>query len=375
MALPKARDGVSIGFHLYSGISKESTRGNREQIVWSSIKHLCTAGVADRILHYTYRITNKKLRNQVATNIKLYINQAFAFYSAALKSETNTSPLLYYYCFLNLAKALCEIKHPNFHQMQECYRHGISWRPNSEYMVDLTKESVYLSNRGVWHILWEKVTGQTSNLLNPTYLKIKNLLSCCPELSTEYERVFSGPSKYIDLIEPDILFDTINDEFWIKFSVSRNDLRYARLSRHKFINLISNGNNWYRQVKSTESHLLTFELAIPKKLQTNPPQTYSSLLESEIKSMNPFVHPGTDDFDYYVPIQISLPVQLPQLLLLYTLIFWLGSLVRYDPHSIAYLRESRFWIIIDGFLSQSRLCLLELFEWEFYQVSTHLKYV
>ena len=179
MALPKARDGISTGFHLYSAISKESTRGNREQIVWSSIKHLCAAGVADPILKNTYRITNEKLRLQVATNIRLYINQAFDFYSAALKSETNTSPLFYYYSFLNLAKALCEIKNPNFHLMPECYSHGISWRPNPKYMVDLFEESVYLSNRGVWHILWEKVTGQTCNLLNPTYLKIKDLLSCC----------------------------------------------------------------------------------------------------------------------------------------------------------------------------------------------------
>lgn len=375
MALPKARDGVSQGFHLYSDIKKESTRANREQIVWSSIKHLCASEVADLILHNTYGITNKQLRNKVATNIKLYVNQAFDFYSAALKSEINTSPLLYYYCFLNLAKALCEIKHPNFHRMQECYRHGISWRANPQYLVNVDRDSVYLSNRGVWHILLEKISGQAINILNPTYLRIKDLLSCCPELSTEYERVFIEPSKYIDLIEPDILFDNINNELWTKFSVYRNELKYFRLSRHKFNSIISNGNNWYRQVKSTESHLLTFELAIPKQLQTNSPQTYSSLLEFEIKSMNLFVHPGTDDLNYFVPIQISLPVKIPQLLLLYTLIFWLGSLVRYDPHSIAYLRESRFWMIIDGFLSQSRLCLLELFEWEFYQVSTYLEYV
>jgi len=91
--------------------------------------------------------------------------------------------------------------------------------------------------------------------------------------------------------------------------------------------------------------------------------------------MNLFVHQSTDDFNYFVPVQTELPVCLPQLLLLYTLVFWLGSLVRYDPHSIDYLQDSRFWIIIDGFLTQSRILLLELFEWDFYQVVTHLKSV
>ncbi len=53
--------------------------------------------------------------------------------------------------------------------------------------------------------------------------------------------------------------------------------------------------------------------------------------------------------------------------------FWLGSLVRYDPHSIAYLQESKYWMMIDSFMNESRIWLLELFEREFYQRETILK--
>ncbi len=375
MALPNALQGDSTSFHLYYGITNVSTIGNREQLVWSSIKHLCAKGVSDPILHDIYGITSQKLRSKVAKNIKLYINQAFDFYSAATNADANTSPLLYYYCFLNLAKALCEIKHPQFHLSQECYSHGISWRPNRQYLVDVTKDSVFLSKRGVWHVLWEIFTGLTCNVSNPTNLKIKDLLACCPEINIEYERIFDKNSNLLDLYQPDILYNKSSNKLWIKLSVSREGLRYFRLSRHRFIDLISNGHNWYIQVKSSQNDYYTFELSTPKELPLDWNPEYHQLFEPEIKAMNPFVHYGTDDLDYFIPIQTNIPLHLPQSLIIYTLIFWLGSLVRYDPHSIAYLQDSQFWLIIDGLLTQSRLCLLELFEWDFYQVSTHLKCV
>jgi hypothetical protein len=59
-------------------------------------------------------------------------------------------------------------------------------------------------------------------------------------------------------------------------------------------------------------------------------------------------------------------------MVLYTLTFWLGSLVRYDPHSLSDLMNSRYWELIDGFMNQSRIWLLELFEWEFYKTQTIL---
>jgi hypothetical protein len=56
--------------------------------------------------------------------------------------------------------------------------------------------------------------------------------------------------------------------------------------------------------------------------------------------MNPFTYLESDGLQYAIPIQTQLPIQLPQLLVLYSLMFWLGSLVRYDPHSVAHLQDT-----------------------------------
>jgi hypothetical protein len=96
------------------------------------------------------------------------------------------------------------------------------------------------------------------------------------------------------------------------------------------------------------------------------------LVETEIRAMNLVTNLQTNELSYVVPIQTNWPIRLPQIMVLYTLLFWLGSLVRYDPHSVARLQEGEHWMLIDGFMNQSRLWLLDLFEWELYQCETTL---
>ena len=91
--------------------------------------------------------------------------------------------------------------------------------------------------------------------------------------------------------------------------------------------------------------------------------------------MNIFSHLCFERINYSISDQRKLPLQFPQLIVLYTLIFWLGSLVRYDPHSVYDLQESKYWLIISGFMNQSRIWLLELFEWELHRTETTLRYV
>lgn len=376
MTLPKQRQGISNGFHVYRGYNEETTLGKYEQIIWASIRHMCASEIAKHHLEVDYQILDKDVRAIIAENIKLYIKQAYDFYSAASSADSNTSPLFYYYCFMNLAKALCEIKHPQFHKMKESYSHGLRWHPNPEFLVDMSTDYITIPNyRGIWHVLWEILAKKPYSNTKPTKLKIADLFACCPEVSSEYERAFGQDSKYVRLVDPDFLNDSSESKVWIKFSVKRHDLSSKQLSRKEFLDSISDGNNWYRQVigpNDQENDLYTFELRTPKKITAHPLSYWSDLLMPYIRVMNVFVHPVGSDMGYFIPIQNHLPIPLNQLVLLYCIVFWLGSLVRYDPKSIAHLRDSMYWILIEGFVYQSCLCLLELFEWEFYQTETLL---
>ena len=130
MPLPTSREGTSIGFHVYPIASNEGTLGNPEIVTWASIRHLCSRMVAEGMAE-RHGVRLKRDRHVVAANLKLYIQHAAEFYSAADAAKPNTAPLMYYYSFLNLAKALCELRRPSFHEQQDCYQHGINWRPGS----------------------------------------------------------------------------------------------------------------------------------------------------------------------------------------------------------------------------------------------------
>lgn len=371
MPLSDPRPGESLGFSAYPATSDEGTLGDPEQIIWSSIRHLCSRGVAEEVAIYVHDVTKVRDIRAIARNLKLYINQAHEFYEAAQVAKPNTAPLIYYYSFLHLAKALCEFRHPGFHKKPEYYRHGISWRPNKDYLVNLEKEVVSLTTRGVWHVLWESLTRTACAAPNPTRLRIKDLFLYCPEISVETGKAFKSASQLVKLVEPDILYDEAAREAWIRFSVERQELKYYRLTAPGFINSLSTPRSSYTEIRSPKTELRSFETTVPVKKARNV-----NILEpifNDVVGMNLFCHFEREiRIQYSIPIQNHLPIRMPQLMVLYTILFWLGSLVRYDPHSVNELMESPNWRLIDGFMSQSRLWLLEQFEWSLYQQETTL---
>jgi hypothetical protein len=371
MPLRNPRSGTSCGFHVLAATSDQGTLGDPEKIIWSSIRHLCSRGVAEYVAAHSHGIKGTPNLRAVASNLKLYVYQAAEFYEVAKAAKPNTAPLIYYYSFLNLAKALCEISHPKFRERPECYRHGISWRPHPKSLVNPARDKVSITTRGVWHVLWESLMRVRCTPPNPCRLLIKDLFLYCPEVSIEIDMAFLAKPELIPLVEPDILYDSAVQETWIRFGVSRSELRDRRLAAHSFVGTVATPRSGYSEIRSSDSNLMAFESTAAAKFQ-HVDDIHASLF-GDILGMNVFCHLGrASKIEYLIPWQRRLPLRMPQVMVLYTILFWLGSLVRYDPHSVDALMESRYWILLDGFMSQSRLWLLEQFEWFLYQAETTL---
>jgi len=175
----------------------------------------------------------------------------------------------------------------------------------------------------------------------------------------------------IDIEQPDVLFDEAAWEAWLRLSIRRTHLKGFGISARKLISLISTARSGYVEVKSNDKELRMFQSATPKKIGRH--EMPLEALQSDILALNAFAHLARErKLNYFIPLQSRLPLVMPQLLVYYTILFWLGSLVRYDPHSVNALMDSEYWILIDGFMSQSRLWLLELFEWAYYKAETTL---
>jgi len=327
--------------------------------------------VAESIAWDVYKISRKKDRTALAANLKLYIQQASEFYQAAAMAKPNTAPLIYYYSFLNLAKALCELTKPRLHERKECYSHGLSWKPNPKKITDPKTDRVRIVNRGVWHALWESLMFKSCPAINPTSLSVSGLFSYCPEISSEFLRIFKFRRlSFVDLT-PDILYDENRQEVWLTISMPRWMLSVRGISVPRLLRQITTARSGYEEVRSTDKERREFESATPKALahDENP----WSALQEDIAGINALTLLGGDgSLNYFVPVQRHMPFPMPQLVVSYTILFWLGSLVRYDPHSVYWLMDSPYWVLIDGFMSQSRVWLLELFEWALYRTETTL---
>jgi hypothetical protein len=367
VSLPKPRRGEKIepiSCHPYRNYVV--TIAEPEEVIWASIKQLCSRNFADRILHDIHSVRDKRTRKAMAHNIKLYIQRAFEFYDVAQNAETATSPLLYYYSFLNLAKALSEIRNPRFHRNPENYRHGITWRPNKYYVVGMHKEKISLTTRGVWHALFEAVSDYRCPAKNPTSIRIKDLFELCPEISDEFGRVFHLATASVFLKDISIFKDQKKKLIWLNILVNREELESISLTTSKFTRSLAS----YRRVYTEDSEMYKYELKYAKKYIGN--NELNIALYDEIKDLNLFTFLENRKITYTFSMQDNLSFKLPQIMVLYTLMFWLGSLVRYDPHSVARLQESQYWLLIDGFMTQSKIWLLEQFEWYFYKTEKTL---
>lgn len=366
MLLAQPRKGESIAFCIYPEGRTEFTLGNPEMVIWASIRHWCSQRAAEFYGLRIHKIYNKRTRSAVARNVRLYIQQASEFYDAASNAKPNTAPLFYYYCFLNLAKALCEIHHPRLHRRAECYAHGLSWRPDPKNFVPIGREEVTVRGRGIWHLLWESLMQMPCRAPNPSKLPVLKLFSQCPEISVEFETLYGGPRRRIHLDKIEAIRDAAAHEVWLKFAITRENIRSTGMFAPALLAQVSSTRTNYVEVLSDKRGLRTFQSATPARLRGRA--TPYSALRNDALSLNLMAHPGAgNDLEYSLGLQKGWPVRMPQLMVSYTILFWLGSVVRYDPHSVYELMDSPDWIMIDGFMTQSRVWLLELFRWAFYR--------
>lgn len=206
--------------------------------------------------------------------------------------EAQHGPLIYYYSFLNLAKAVCELEQPGFHRTNECYHHGLSWKPDPKRLVNPDREIVSITRRGVWHSLWEALSQSHCRAPNPTRLSIKRLFALCPEISVENRGAFQGSLNLVDILQADVLFDASVREAWLKFSVKREEMRGFGVAAKKLIEQVETPRSSFVEVQSLDKDLRTFQSAVAKKIGKN--RAISTEIWTDILGLNVFTHFGFD---------------------------------------------------------------------------------
>jgi hypothetical protein len=138
-----------------------------------------------------------------ARQVAYCILQAYEYYQAAQAVTIHTSPLLYFYGMLSLAKAVIIAKEPTT-VLDDIKYHGLK--------VDKFTQSVKLEEQaavahgGVFEHLCSVI--QKSTCHRGAVIKLKDILSISPELGEMYERFFREPARSIKDYDTQVISTT-----------------------------------------------------------------------------------------------------------------------------------------------------------------------
>lgn len=151
----------------------------KESELWMILEHYSEIKEVRKKFIKSLGITNSNKIEKVSKSFQSFVRQAKNYYMSAKKLPNSSSALLYYYSFLNLAKAFLILYYPD--NISGKVYHGLNFKDKRNN--DLRNERVFL-NEGVFKLLYKHETGE--ELKNKTSLCISTLLGYCVDISYQY---------------------------------------------------------------------------------------------------------------------------------------------------------------------------------------------
>jgi hypothetical protein len=315
------------------------------------------------------RVTSKDVREAGLA----FIEQANDFFGAAARAHTAASkPLLLYYSFLNLAKALILVKNPALdlsrakHGLSECLRQG-GTEPDDAF---LAAPPTTAKNPQVFDLLLRACSGA------PLAAKIELDVPMLMLQVVTGHRLLVDADKACDerfatIALAEILHDKSTLQIWLRLAVSRTDLNDLGVSQTEFLNRIGLQPDWQLVSEPNES-VAKDRIWLEQKQPANYQDTYIGLsvlpLIQKVKNNIWQTVTATPPYRrYYLHASPAAeqPSKLPQMLSSYALFFYLGSITRYRPHHFDRIIDGSRGAFVQAFVHEQPNQLLYLFASEF----------
>lgn len=294
------------------------------------------------------------------------------YYSATQAGIVAARPLTLYYSFMNLAKAFC-LTHgatQTFDQSQ----HGLAER-RRQGTQELTGAylEAYPTPNG---------RGQPNN-----FAEFMSVLANIPlAVQTNYDLPYLIPQilpghrqwalaakrseRFIAVHDIEFWHDHTTRQMWLRFYFVSSDLTRLGITHQRLL-AESNLAGRFREVNCTLLHngqsLLCFEQIAPHTYQDYPADELH-LLVSQVKNdlwvTVATIQPYRRYYVYLSPIA-ERPSVLPQLLSIYAITYYLGSITRYRPHHYDAIVKGIFGPRVEEFVAGQPLQFLYLMASEF----------
>jgi hypothetical protein len=291
-----------------------------------------------------------------ALAISTFARNALAFLNQAYSGPPDHSYLPLYYSILNLSKIYIMVA--GFGDTLESNRwHGASYNAQAKASHDLLTERVTLKPGGIFPIFYQILTSQKW-MYGEKSIELRNIIPFIRGASHEYEHAYKEQPPY-QLLNIKIEGDP---KTGFRLAASANISGHPNGYKLRYLKAITgfrqdtgSPNKYYTPFINSDS----IEKARPR-LQNHVRRFL--LYEAEYSSMGSVIGAIT-------PIsnsQILLPEEMP----IWIALFYLSSVVRYNPEFLEKLEDSKAWPILLALRKHSILNFLRLF-WSFIQKSEY----
>ena len=301
------------------------------------------------------------------------LEQAADFFkSSQLAAVSAARPLQLYYCFMNLAKSLILTKGlaPTFDKAQ----HGLSEqiRPGGTELKDAFLVAFPSPNtqneRQVFAELHKLSMG--TNLAGRTTYQLSALLPQVLPGHRLWADAVGKQERFISIHDIRVMEDRTTNQVWIDLVFVADDLTRLGITHKKLLDEARLTGS-FREVKSDEffegRRLIRFEQMTKTNYTHRASDEIQSLVESVKANIWVTVNAAQPYRRYYVYLAPALEAAevLPQILSVYAITYYLGSITRYRPQQFQKLLVGAFGPRIEEFISVQPLQFVYLIASEF----------
>ena len=285
------------------------------------------------------QVVENSLTGDQHDQARAFLLQAQNFYEIAQSAHLSpTKPLLFYYAFLNLAKALALVK--GLATAYERAVHGLSERTpagGNEFLDSQVTVQWRQNNPSprLYNDLKRALGGRADR--NGRTLALHNIMAQLLPGHRVWCKSTGKKERFIELQRIEFRHDEGSKRIWLEFSVFLDDLTRFGITRNRLLNE-SGLADAFREAISDEvvgdRKILKFE----QKATVAYRDRHTDKIPELVKVLKPYLWasalatpPYRKQYLYLCP-PAEKPDMLPQLMSVYAAFFYLGSVTRYRPH-------------------------------------------
>lgn len=326
-----------------------------EEEVWAAIRLLATEDICVTLLRRRRSRKGRRppLKN-LASKIGSCITQADEYFWMALEASPRAAPLLHYYSMLNLTKALIYLEAPERLEDESGLLHGLSDpnRMKDPRSFSLDQESIVVYKGGVFPSLYNVLTGE--EITRSMAVNVFDLLRHSGWLSHEVEDL----GTMCRMVHGDFSIATDENGHFVRLiaKIEREDVRSHCGAVTAFEAEAPHFFKFFKRVSSDDPQQLHYESESLPWSTRGEFRAAHRKLRGEIRSLRLYrssMNSGSrPSAEYLIPLNTHGRDPLPEPCVLLAITFYLGSLVRYQPHIYDRLLGSEEAWLLDAFIRQ-----------------------